>query len=295
MEWLTLILVVPAILVPVVLLWGFAGCSFSVHVPPPPDAPFNVTATATSTSEITVTWENSNVDAVTFEIDRTKEGEGPSAPIPSAITTFNDTGLQAGTTYSYQVRAIKNGSSSAQSDPAVSASTFFFVAFEATLATDQPGLEGFCLVQRIEAARLLHGGTRVAITLRGSTAGSLTLNNVFMSQPASVGDPYDSAADLTPVASAVVVPASTPVRLPEIAYNLDPTRPLLIAFDVSSTPASGNVRFVTNVAVSDAAMFFNAATAEAGTPDRLPSATDPAAPKYQPSPSIYLVEKIEVA
>ena len=38
-EWLALILLVPAILVPIVLLFGFAGCGFEAEASPPPPPP----------------------------------------------------------------------------------------------------------------------------------------------------------------------------------------------------------------------------------------------------------------
>ena len=106
--------------------------------------------------------------------------------------------------------------------------------------------------------------------------------------------PYDSAADLTQVQSGVVVPANTPVVLPPIDYDLERARPLLIAFDISANPGSGNLRFVTGVPPAEAIAYLRPATIEASIDDRSPSAADPGAPPYSPSPSIYLVEKIEV-
>jgi hypothetical protein len=303
MEWLVLILLVPAILVPVVLLWGFAGCSFD---PQPADlilAPTNVSAAGVSVSAIALTWDNPNTDPVTFQVERTKEGESSPQILSSSSTTLQDAGLQEATTYFYKVKAIRTSDNQDSELSEQAAGRTIGVAFEAGLTTDQAGLEGFCVVQRIEPTRLRQStvpggistpGARVRITVRGSTAASLTLDRVYISQPAASGDPYDSAADLTPVDSGIVVPANTAVALPDVDYDLDKARPLLIAFDISAAAGSGNVRFVTNVPEAEAVMFFSPATIEASINDRSPSAANPGGASYVTSKSIYLVEKIEV-
>jgi hypothetical protein len=253
-------------------------------------------------SAIHLTWDDPDAGNVTFEIERTKEGESV-AEILSSPTPFDDTGLEEATTYSYVVTTfrIKDNEPSGPSDQA--SGRTFGVAFEADLTSDQTGLEGFCLVQRIEPTRLRQStlpgdigtlGARVRITVRGSTAASLTLDRIYISQPAAAGDPYDSAADLMPVASGVVVPANTAVPLPVVDYDLDRTRPLLVAFDISSNAGLGNVRFVTGVPATEATTYFRGATTQASIDDRSPSAADPGSPAYSSTPTIYLIEKIEV-
>jgi hypothetical protein len=300
MEWLVLIFLVPAILVPVVLLWAFAGCEFvpgvAVH-----SAATDVSAEGISESAIRVTWTHAASNSVTFQIERTKEGQSlPEAVLTSTATTLEDTGLDEATTYSYTVTAFRN-SDNEQSEPSdpVDARTIG-VAFEADFTTDQTGWEGFCIVQRIEPVRLrqstlpgdaLTPGARVRITVRGSTAGSVTLDRIYISQPATTGNPltlnpYDSASDLSQVASGVVVPANTAVSLPLIDYDLDNTRPLLIAFDISPNAGTGKLRHSPMVPATDAVMYFRASTVEASINDR--------ASAYVPNPRIYLVEKIEV-
>ena len=301
MEWLVLVLVVPAILIPVVLLWGFAGCGAYI-IGPAVRAPSNLRATGISESVISLTWDDSNSAPVSFEVERTKEGE--SVPeVLSSTTTFDDEGLEEATTYFYTVRAFRVSDNEGSAWSEQVAGRTIGVAFEAGLTTDQSGLEGFCLVQRIEPARLRQStlpgdiqtlGARVRITVRGSTAAGLTLDRIYISRPAPSGDPYDSAADLTLVASGVIVPANTAIPLPLVDYDLDRTAPLLIAFDVSSSAGSGNVRFVTGVPATDAIMHIRPGTVQASVNDRSPSIADPGAPPYSPSPSIYLVEKIEV-
>jgi hypothetical protein len=300
-EWLLLVLVVPAVLVPLVLLGGFAGCSILYDPDNLPEfrlaSPTNFTARGVSVSAIALAWNDPNTVPVTFQIERTRQGESaPERTWSVSGTGDEDSPLDEGTAYFYKVRAVRAGGGP-PSDPAEASATTFARAFAADLATDQAGLAGFCVIQRIEPTRLQASGARVSITVRGSTAGPLRLDRVFISQPAVTGDPtvsgnpYDAHADLTQVASAIDVPASTPVTLPTIDYAFDHTRPVLIAFDIG-TP--GNVRFLNPVPASDARMFFKPTTAEAGIRDRQPPKENPNAQPFALSASIYLVERIHV-
>jgi len=297
MEWLILLVLVPAILVPVVLLGGFAGCSIlydpdNLPERPLPDAPTNLSARGINVSAIALTWNNPNTVPVTFKIERIREGDNDPTFLDAPASPFQDPGLEEGTAYFYHVRAIRtdDGESSALSE-AASASTFGR-AFSADLATDQSGLEGFCIVQRIEPPRLLRSGARVNITVRGSTTGTLTLDKITISQLATSGDPYDSHADLTEVASSVVVPANTAITLPTINYAFDRTRPLLIAFDISATPGLGNVR---SVLLPGSVHYFRAATQQASVQDRFPDPANPLLTYSTGQGRHYLVERIEVA
>jgi hypothetical protein len=79
-----------------------------------PSVPTNVTATATSGSAVTVSWTastNNGSGTVTYRVFRngTQTGQDTSA------TTFNDTGLTPGTTYSYTVSASNISGTSSQS------------------------------------------------------------------------------------------------------------------------------------------------------------------------------------
>ena len=76
----------------------------------PPTAPGNLTATAASTSQINLSWtaSTSTVGLRNYIVQRC-QGAGCTnfAPIASPTgTTYSDTGLTSGTSYSYQVQAV---------------------------------------------------------------------------------------------------------------------------------------------------------------------------------------------
>jgi hypothetical protein len=290
MDWLILILGVPAILIPLVLLFGFAGCHSDaictddrdcptgtvcvdgscVIATPPLFPPQNLAAIALDDHAVALTWINNDSADTRFRIERMEDDgeqfETILDDVPS--TSVTDTSGLEGVTYLYQVRALLDGEVSAPSDTA--SATTFTVAFAGTLTDNATGLEGFCAVQRLSRNLLTAGGTQVRIVLRGSTTGSLTLDRVTISRPDAAGDPFDSAADLTDVASGVTIPPNTPVTVPPngpVNYTLDPNNDLLVAVDISNTPGEGNVR-VTVGTLPGGDAFSKPATAEAGVRDR---------------------------
>src|SRR5688572_7380527 len=74
-EWVMLVVLVPAVIVPVVLLWGFADCDVVCKLKERPAAPQGVAATPTSESAMTVDWLTV-ATGQTFEVHRAADG-GP--------------------------------------------------------------------------------------------------------------------------------------------------------------------------------------------------------------------------
>ncbi len=317
MEWFILLALVPAIVAPVVVLYGFAGCEFKAQdgVLSPPADPTNVRVLSKDLDRITIAWDylDSPPLPVTFEVEITDLNTDPpdqtSEPgIPQATPEFPHTGLQEGKVFEYRVRAVQEFETKESNwvpDPPLRAATLSF-----QLAFEEPGLinggndggnGGACTVQRIEAnpARLLRSGSLVRLTLRGPSTGGLTLDRITISRAAVPGDdpnnpapdPYDSGPDRTDVAaSAVVVPTNDSIVLPPVAYPLNKDVPLLIAFDISNALGQGTFRFVGNVPGNVATMYSNANTTpvhQAGTNNRDAG--------YNPLARVHIVEKIEVA
>ena len=83
-----------------------------------PEAPSNLSGVVVSSSSIQLQWTDNSNNEVRFRIER-KEGTGPFgevATVDANVTAYEDTGLQANTTYSYRVQAENGASASAYSN-----------------------------------------------------------------------------------------------------------------------------------------------------------------------------------
>jgi len=316
-EWLILLLLVPAIVVPVVLLAGFAGCEFL----PCPAAVVD-SAVGQDVSTITVTWEPpsdlSNVRTFVFVRTNLSDNTTFSFFVATATPTFDDTGhfrgdhgLEPATLYQYVLRIVCSNVIHT-SDPVTGTTLGFETTFDETgaFSADSTGWEGFTLVQRIEAAALTPiSRTRVAqvrITLYASSMGDASIDRIFISAPAPPSatnpnpNPYDSAPDLTAVPlpnTPLVIPANTFVTLPVtlhgrgVDYVVQPqSQPLLIAVDFTAPPTASAVREAVNVPAGRAVAYWHQGAPEAMRQMRSAG--------YQPGPAgaraVYLVGKVEI-
>ena len=84
---------------------------------PPPAAPTSLTAVATSPSAARLTWTDASTNETGFVVERSPDGVTftPIATTAANATAYDDSGLAAGTTYSYRVRAVNAVGSSAPS------------------------------------------------------------------------------------------------------------------------------------------------------------------------------------
>jgi len=257
MEWALLVVLIPAIVIPIVLLFGFAGCQLVFPLKDNPVFPGTVSAEVGSRSAITVRWEYTGMEAARFEVRRKRSLDATFELVsPPAFTEseFTDTGLDEDTSYDFRVIAIIGSEPTGPGE--VTAVTFGKV-FEATLPAEVAG-PNRGVVQRIEPARLARSGSRVQLTLQRPSGGALIINRLSLSHAAAAGDPYDSAgppALLVDAADPLFIPADPAagtLELPAIDFALDQTRPLLVAFDVGGV---GQVRLLTGVSFSEATTF----------------------------------------
>jgi len=109
-EWLLLLLLVPAVVLPVVLLLGFAGCGFEGQGGYSP--PLVITsATATSPNTAKLTWTGGYAAQIEFQRDKKpKPGQPSEWPhvfvVDMTPQTTDDGGLSADSVYEYQIREI---------------------------------------------------------------------------------------------------------------------------------------------------------------------------------------------
>ncbi len=88
--------------------------------PPPPAAPSALTATANGSSQIDLAWTDNANNEDEFKIER-HDGDGnfvQIATVSADVTSYNDTGLSASTTYTYRVRASNGSGDSGYSNEA---------------------------------------------------------------------------------------------------------------------------------------------------------------------------------
>ncbi|MCG8401943.1 MAG: fibronectin type III domain-containing protein, partial [Firmicutes bacterium] len=77
-----------------------------------PADPSALSATAVSTTEIGLTWQDNSTDETGFEIHRSLNATTGFSLVSTQaanVVSYNDTGLNANTTYYYKVRAVKSG------------------------------------------------------------------------------------------------------------------------------------------------------------------------------------------
>ena len=274
MDWLILIVLVPAVIVPVVLLFGFSGCAAVLgldevtYTGGRPAAPFNLQAAAIGTDTIRLTWQHNSAGGLTFRVQILEPGQSSWREYRSGISlmTVDSTPLAEGTEYHYLVQAVDSaGNRSDPSDPATARTLKWEIAYQKQLAADGGNQARLCLVQRMASTLLQFGGRRVRITVRSATSTPLVISSAHISRAAPAGfDAWDSDSDITPVAtSPITVPAGTSFKLPEVDYALSTADDLIIAFDI----ASGATRSVQS-GVGASATYTKANAAEAATRNR---------------------------
>jgi hypothetical protein len=300
-----------------------------------PLAPSEMKVEPKDASTIEVTWKNNSLKADRMVVSREPLPAGAQilTDVPSIPELFLSEFLAEGSRHKYQLAALFRGTLNGVPNqevkslftPALTAfANTFKAAFSVALTTNQIGLHGSCIVTRFPAlSTQSKTWTKLRITLRGSTAGPLTLDKVTISQPADQHPPdpllpatarerWDSAAQglgnesgirvlrtgvgpdgtPAPAGTAVILPANTAKAFIE-DYSWDESKDLIIAFDINITQGQGNVRHGPAMPAPPPESYLKArqsatvATAQAATQDRTSD--------FQPSQSHYLVELIEVA
>ena len=306
MNWFLLLFFIPLVLVPIVLLCGFAGCAQIADLGSAsdfPPAPSNLIAKTAGASRISLSWKDNSGGTANFVVLRSTfapDGSSSLSQIGDELPGifFIDTGLPEGTTFLYQVKAVdSDGRRSLDGSNYATATTFrttepptWNTAFEVQLLTDvefldNQHLDNSCIVQRIGAANLNFGGTKVRITLRGPAQSNLIINNVSISLAGSIGKPEESLEDpvdvLTGGSAAVTLAGNDPKTLDPTDYALDPNKDLIIAFNINQGGGS-----VLKADLSKCTLLFKKPASEATQRKRTGYNTT--------DNTVFLIEKIEV-
>lgn len=306
MEWLVLIVVVPAIIVPIVMLFGFAGCSSFGEDIPTPAAPFDLEATAVSETQIDLKWKHTSAGGVTFIVSF----RGPDLVWNENYATvveksFSSKTLTEGLTYSYRVRAtLGAGNDSGPSNEVTTRTWRWETAYNKPLTNNDGAFPGDCLVQRIDKVLLTYSGTvkKVRLTLRGSAnaaSAALAIDRLSVSHPASPtpdnAQPqvWDSAASSLKQLPGTSLPGNgSPVVLAPLDFELDKTKDLIVAFDINASNTSQTRKVTAGVGTSTAYVRNN--TVEAATPNRTPPGPLISGNAgWNDRPGVFLVERIE--
>ena len=217
----------------------------------PPSVPQNVTATATSSTTVTVSW-NASTDNVAVAGYKLYRGVTQIATVNAPATTYNDTGLTAGTTYSYTVAAFDTASPpnvSAQSNsasittpayPIISNITVTSIAAtSATInwITDQSSTSQvkYGLTNSYGTTTTLNSAfvTSHTVTLTGLSAST---NYHFQVISTTSGNATTSSSDQT--FSTIAAPDTTP---PSIPQNVTATGTSPTTITVSWNASTDNV------------------------------------------------------
>ena len=262
-EWLTLLLLVPAIVVPAVLLLGFAGCfldSTGTGSPPPrePEVPVSKiiieSAEGQSNSEILLTWIPEDPDAFNngaldhAEFQRIKLSDDTTDSFDSPSSPHSDTSLERATSYDYQARGVNSLGDVSDWSEKVTGTTLQepVVILETIQDASFGNVDGKTIKCEIALADLtVPSFTPVWmwITLGQSAAAAenIEFSKVFVGHKAAAGDPWD-AVSLTEVlfngaVSTVVAPGDR-IRSDEIAFAWDGTSALIVSMFFSGGPGA---------------------------------------------------------
>lgn len=222
-------------------------------------APTNLTAAAKDTSQITLTWQDNSTNESGFKIYRSTDGVSFSriATVGANVTSYTNTGLTAGTTYYYEVKAyIKHGDSSAYSnvasDVARGAATHFQVsaptsvtagtAFTFTVdAMDKynriaAGYRGIASFSSSDGKAVLPANYTFTSSDLGVHSFSATLNTAG-TQSLTATDTATSS--ITGAQSGITVSLDDPLVISGLASTQ--TAGTAGSFTVTATDAAGNV------------------------------------------------------
>ncbi len=273
-----------------------------------PATPSEVRAEASGSSTIRVTWTNHSTKAniTVVRILNAAAGLQDEKELGGDVTSYEAMGLTPDTEHGFQVAAryrLNNELLTSEFTPAapVTARTsppvtpptqrVTYTGLDLANIQGSSGAQNSTYIIRIPQGQLeFSSAESTRITFRGSPSGGLSLGKITISQPAAGGQLYDSASDLQVVATGVNIQTNESSRL-EVAYRLDATKDLLVAFDVLAIPGADFL----SVSDRDETSFFFLNGGQEADQAPQPDGTRRRSANYEVrNGSIVLIEKIEV-
>jgi hypothetical protein len=266
-----------------------------------PAAPGNVVATPSDVDKIDVAWTNISSQATHIVIiDAVAGASEIQTKIPAGSPQPFQLDVSQGSAHDISVVALVKGFQASLPVPEIKSLPSAAVkvkplALKSTLNTNQANRQGRCLVQKIPKGLLKNQGTQVRLRVRGSSANSLTIDRLYLSQPAIATDPWDSLAPGSPGGltkvlnkdqgdSPLFLPAGALRVLGPVNFSINPSADLIVAFDISPTAGQGNL---IRGSLTTATAYQRTATQEAAIANRSTG--------YSTEQDvIYLIEAIEV-
>ncbi len=120
-----------------------AGCGGGSGGPSPPAPASNLVVTSTTSTQVALAWTDDSADEEGFAVERSQAG-APFAEIGRVganVTTYQDLGIVADTSYTYRVRSFGAGGEAAPSNEA-GTTTYTLAALEAILGQYLGALRG---------------------------------------------------------------------------------------------------------------------------------------------------------
>jgi len=175
----------------------------------PPTAPAGLAAAVASSTQINLGWTASsdNVGVTGYLVERCEGANctGFAQIGTSTITTYNDIGLTAATSYNYRVRATDAAANLSAYSNTASAST---TSGTVTPITVTPRIAALTLQQTQQFSTSAPGGTLLTWSVDGVAGGNATVGTVsnagLYTPPASAGSHTVSAVNVSYTGSATV-------------------------------------------------------------------------------------------
>jgi glucose/arabinose dehydrogenase len=166
--------------------------------PPRPSAPAGLSTEIVSTREVRLAWADTSTNELEFQIERRKESSGAYesiATVAANLTTYSDTSVLAGTSYTYRVRASNVAGQSSYSPESSAATPPPTVTVNEVATADRTPSVGGAIDDATAAVTVVVAGRSYAAVNRGD--GTWTVADNVIDPPLTAGlyDVQVSAAD----------------------------------------------------------------------------------------------------